>query len=218
MPKSFWILTLGLILAAGNALAGSLYEELDAAQKSLLQAGQPVTVLREAPGSVWPSVQVYQRVESTSEEAMAVFADFARHRLYLPDVTRSDVSAVLNPRTVIVDYTVNLPWPLSNKNHTTRNVLSASGQDYRLDWVIVRAEAAKSGVGIVRSEPLGTGALVSYSTSVVPKSDSAGLVKGRAIEMVRKTVAALVREIERVRGRDRALLQEQLGRLRRALD
>ena len=202
------------------------YDELSAAQRAVIDRGGQVFLTKDREGSPWPAAFVYQYIDATPEQAAAVFTDYDRHARFVPDLKRSEISRVLNPRTLEVDFALRVPI-VADERYTTRNRLTTygDGASYRVDWVLVRASSTKATVGHVRFEPYRNerlkknGTLMAYYNFVTPGSRLAGLgfIKRKALRQVREATSAIVRQIEAERVKNPALLRKQLRALRTAL-
>ena len=204
---------------ASTAQAGTIWDELTAAQQALISRGSQVFVTKDVPGSPWPKAWVYQRVESTAEEAAAVFADYEAATSFAPDLMAAKISMQVDPRTTEVTCTIGVPI-MGDVHYIVRNTVSkysARGAAYRVDWTLVRSSTMKSSDGNIRFEPQGSGTLVAYYSWVVPNSIFAGAVRKHALEGVRDNVARLVKRIQAERASEPALLQQQVAALRAAL-
>jgi hypothetical protein len=169
---------------------------------------------------------VYQYIKATPEEAAAVFTDYNRHATYIPNLKRSKISRVIDPRTVDVDFTLRVPV-VADERYTTRNQLStySTGTAFRVSWALVRASSTRATVGHVRFEPYRnrrlkmTGTLMAYYNFVTPGSKLAGIgfIRRKGLSQMRDAVRAIVRQIEVERAKNPALFRKQLSTLRAAL-
>lgn len=205
--------------SAVTAQAASIWDELTPAQQTQISNGSQVFVTKNVSGAPWPRAWVYQYVESTAEEAAAVFADYEAATSFAPDLKAAAISARVDPRTIEVTCTIDVPI-MGDVHYTVRNTVSkytARGAAYRVDWTLVRSNSMKSSEGNIRFESQGTGTLVAYYSWVVPNSVFARAVKKHALAGLRDNVAALVKRIEVERTGEQPLLQQQLAALRAAL-
>ncbi len=213
------ILVLLIGFTAVTPQAGTIWDELTAAQQALISSGSQVFITRDVPGAPWPKAWVYQHVESTPEEAAAVFADYEAATSFAPELKAAKISMRVDPRTTEVTCTIGVPI-MGDVDYTVRNTVSqysARGAAYRVDWTLVRSSTMKSSDGNIRFESQGTGTLVAYYSWVVPNSIFAGAVRTHALEGLRDNVAALVKRIQGERAHEQTLLQRQVAALRAAL-
>ncbi len=197
------------------AVAG-IRTELTPTQLNDLERGQQVVVKEEVEGRPWPRLRIYQKVAATPEEVLAVFCDYAQATTFVPDVIKSEISRMISPCVLEVDYQIDIPM-LPDESYTTRNSLSSSGDSYKVAWVLVRALQTKASEGTLRVEPAEGGALLCYTNLVTPGSSMAGLLRIPAIERMKTTVAAIVKKVEKQKAEAPAALQKQILRLREAL-
>jgi len=197
------------------AVAG-IRTELTSTQLNDLERGQQVVVKEEVEGRPWPRLRIYQKVAATPEEVLAVFCDYAQATTFVPDVIKSEISRMISPCVLEVDYQIDIPM-LPDESYTTRNSLSSSGDSYKVAWVLVRALQTKASEGTLRVEPAEGGALLCYTNLVTPGSSMAGLLRIPAIERMKTTVAAIVKKVEKQKAEAPAALQKQILRLREAL-
>jgi len=210
------ILTLALATLFPLLAVAGIRTELTPTQLNDLERGQQVVVKEEVEGRPWPRLRIYQKVAATPEEVLAVFCDYAQATTFVPDVIKSEISRMISPCVLEVDYQIDIPM-LPDESYTTRNSLSSSGDSYKVAWVLVRALQTKASEGTLRVEPAEGGALLCYTNLVTPGSSMAGLLRIPAIERMKTTVAAIVKKVEKQKAEAPAALQKQILRLREAL-
>lgn len=210
---------LALLAFSGSAYAG-VYAGLTPDQKKLVDSGKQVFVTVDA-GEAWPKAYVYQAIEATPEEAMAVFADVEIQKDYVPGLLKSKLVKWVDKRTFQADYTLNVPPPLDDENYTVEDKISThdGGKSYRMDWRLVKASSVKATNGYMVFEPHGNGTIMAYYNYVVPGSSLAGIgaVKKRAMKQVQETATATSNQIKKERISNQPLLQKQLKALRAIL-
>jgi hypothetical protein len=223
MRTSRSVLSRLFALVVGSTVAGAqpTLPVLSASQRDALDAGRPVVITDEVAGVAWPRVTVLRVIPGPPDEAAAVFADYARHASYLPNVLRSEVSRVVDSVTAEISYVLSVPI-VSDESYTVRNRItvvaatdSAATKGYRIAWTLVRASSTKAADGEARFEAYRGGTLFTYRNLVVPGGRIAGLgvIKRKAQRDVEATAAAIAQRIATVRATDRA----GLDRLLRAL-
>lgn len=202
---------------ASSCLASQLLSGLSVADRSALTEGKQVVVQREVPGLVWPELTVYQTVNASPEEVMAVFFDYNSARAYVPNVLKSEISAVLSSCVMDVDYAVDVPV-FADEFYTARNSLSAvDGGGYVVAWKLLRAVQTKDSVGEFRVEPFGNQSLVCYRNLTTPSSAVARLLRAPAMKQMRQTATAILKEVARQKADQPDLLQKRVKALRAAL-
>jgi hypothetical protein len=212
---------LALSLGAVDAAAQSTPAQLSAAQRDALDAGRPVVLSEDVAGVAWPRVTVLRFIQGPPDEAAAVFADYARHASFLPNVLRSEVTRVVDSLTAEVSYVLSVPI-VADEAYTVRNTITGvaspdprAPRTYRIAWTLVRASSTKAADGEARFEPYRGGTLFTYRNLVVPGGRIAGLgvIKRKAQRDVEATAAAIAERIATLRATDRS----GLDALRRAL-
>ena len=194
--RLFFLLVALFWATAPSGLAG-LLDELDAADRAKVLAGQQVLLEEEVAEKPWPRVRVYQLVRATPEEVAAVFFDYDNSKTFVPDLIHSKISKKISPCVLEVDYEVDVPI-LPDEAYTARNDLEVvEGGGYRVTWNLVRAKQTKDATGHLRVEPHGAGeAVLCYTNLVTPSSGMAGLLKKIAISRMEKTVEAMVSQVQ----------------------
>jgi hypothetical protein len=208
-----------------DACAQAPTRELSPAERQTVSAGGQVLIAQDMVGSSWPSACTYQFVEAAPEEVAAVFADYSRHKAFIPGLKKSTISRVIDRATTEVDYVLDIPI-VADEAYTVRDSVSAlsDGEEYRVDWRLVRATSTKATVGSVRFERYPAadgrrdGTLMTYCNFVTPGSRLAklGFIKSRAMDQLRATATSIAREVERERSSAPALLAAQRRALRAA--
>jgi hypothetical protein len=208
-----------VLLGSQGAYAAGAIDELKPEDQAKVKNGEQVTITAPGQGSVWPQVWVYQRIDSTPEEAMAVFADYDRQHEYVPDLTYSKVSKRIDKTTCEVGYTLTTHFFLHpHESYTVRDHIASydGGSSFRMEWKLVSAQQMHDTVGNVRFEPMGTGALVAYYNFITPPSVASSQAP-KAVAGVQNTVTQLSGRIQEERTNNRALLEQELSALRDAL-
>src|SRR6185437_7379068 len=139
-------------VSPSQARAGSLWDSLTPDQQKTITQGKQVFLTQDDPSSAWPKVWIYQSVSATPEEMAAVYTDYELETQYVPGLKKAKISNIVNPRTIDVDYVMNVPI-FPDEQYTTRNTLSASDGAYRIDFTLLHASSTKATVGYARFEP-----------------------------------------------------------------
>ncbi|MEO7163118.1 MAG: hypothetical protein ABI041_09375 [Bdellovibrionia bacterium] len=220
------VLGLSLFLSSQKVFAGSGMEGFQkltpAEQKTVQDGGQVVQFGSEKP---WPSAIVYQRINATPEESVAVFFDYGHQVKYIPHLMTVVPTAV--SKTVYdVAYQVKVPfipsWMGGIENYTVRDELVSfdNGHSYEVKWNLLtgHGETTKSSVGGAKFEDLGGATLLAYSSYIVPgrKGADFGFVVDGAKKSVKEAVASIVKQIEKEKSEDKVLLDNQLQKLKEA--
>ena len=164
-------------LASGLGFAGERYDALNSDQKEILDQGKQVLTERPLQSDeVWPTLTLYQRVDATDEEAMAIFSDYALQKEYVHRVIKSlpkeNSADNQDPKTREIDYKLNVTDVLRllfNPNYTLRNTISFNGigQGYTMHWALVQARSLEKMEGNAWIEPLPDGSSMIVYTNVI---------------------------------------------------
>jgi hypothetical protein len=218
-------LLVALLVAARASCIAQAASELSPEQRAILDTARQLSIVVDVSGSRWPRTCVYQYIDSSPEEAVAVFTDYERQMAYISSLRKSKISQVLDKRTVEVDYVLDVPI-VADEDYTVRDHLSSNDStNYRVDWTLVRASSTKAIEGSARFERYrlpntsSDGTLLAYCNLVTPGSRLAGLgfVRNRAVREVGETTKAIAGQVERERASERSLLEQQVRALRSAL-
>lgn len=222
--KSVSALAIAAVMLGGSvAAAGPAYDELTQAEKNAVQSGRVITKTQAVRGSDFPIVKVYLRINSTPEEAAAVFADYPNQRFYMPSIVQSKIVGrpANHIRDVFYEYSVPI---FANETYTVRDTLSTymNGDAYQVSWDLVKAYTMKKTTGLARFEPLGTGTLLAYRNYAVPGRGE-GLFKRSVVGDTTKATEAIRDRVHCARankcpnGWYDGLLQDEIRALRNAL-
>lgn len=207
-----------LLFAGYAAFAGCA--DLTQDKVDALNKGKQVYCAEDVHGSAWPKVFIYQLIHATPEESAALMMDYEYQKSWAPGLKKSKISKKIDPRTVEVDYTIDIPI-FSDESYTARDVVSSydvtAGKAYRIDWTMVRADATKSFEGFAKFEPFQTETLFSYYSFVVPGQSFAGLVKDKATKRVKETCSIFGQLVEKQKTSDPVRMQKEIDELRLAL-
>ena len=199
--------------------AGKAWSELSKADQDKALAGE-VLLFEETPaGKDWPLINVYFVVESTPEEAMAVFADYNRQKEYMPGVIESKIKSSPGPRRAYVYYVIDAVF--RNSWYNTQNILAYDSKidQFRADWTKYgEAQDAKVIDGVVRTEAVGGAALVAYRLyTEIDGGIFTGIARGQGPGRAQKTMTALRDRIRTERKSMKELLRTQVEALRKEL-
>jgi len=213
----FPLVAFGILIFGVSAGRADLLKELTTAQQSEVRAGNQVTVLMEVPGEPWPRVTIYRLIPSTPVRVAAVFFDYENTASYIPKVLKSAISKAHSPSVADVDYGISVPI-LPDEFYTSQNRLARLPDGgYLISWHLVRAIQTKASTGELRVMPFGKGTLLRYRILTTPSSGMAGILRGKAIEMIKDTVTAIAKEVERQQSQDPAGLEKRVKALQAAL-
>ena len=170
--------------------------ELSAADRSKLEAGESVLITVEKPGATWPEVRIYRKVKATPEEVTALFLDYENADSFIDNLKSAVVENEPDANTKDVRYTVKLPV-IFTISYLVRNRYEKTPEGYTVHWNLLEALFAKSAVGSLRVEPHGDITVICYTNHVEPATRLVAGLRGHAIKEASNTVDAIVKEAER---------------------
>lgn len=167
-----------------------------------LESGSPLIEQEKIEGVPWPKVTAYALLDSDPELSMAIFAAYDHQKNYIPDLKVATPETQPSPTEVHVRYEIKMPWPLENVRYLHGHQLSyqADKSTYRLDWWMIESTSTEHVEGFVEFLPYPkdpSKTLMRYSNLITPKSALAGLLRGFMLRDVKKTVEAIITEIDR---------------------
>jgi hypothetical protein len=217
---------LGSLQAAStnDALSSVMWHALSHPQQQELLSGKPVVLEEAVEGNAWPRYTVYFLVNSSAEQAAAVFWDCELDPKYVPNCLSVRITATPQPWIHEGEYTLRMPMLLPSEVYTSRNELKipATG-GYEIAWNVLHACYIKGSHGNIRIESAppsgchGDQTLIRYTNLVMPGSSIAGLLRSNARSQVIQSVKALVDQIEHEIQASPQLLQHQVQELEKAL-
>ena len=221
-------------VAAGLWMTGSTtgagqspsFETLTAAQQAAVRRGEPVQILEPVKSSSWPRSVVFVFVRATPEECAAVMSDYELQATYIPRLKSVRIVGRPGVNLTDVEYVIDVPI-FPDERSVSRQWVSAANGDYQVHWRTVVADSAHPGsrtVGVATMRPFVgdggvDGTLIIHDQTVVPASMLAGvpLVRDKGVQVSVQSATNTVRQIEKERASEPALLARQLKRLREAL-
>ena len=190
------LLLLVIALAFTAPARSVMTNELSAADRSKLEAGESVLITVEKPGATWPEVSIYRKVKATPEGVTALFLDYENANSFIDNLKSAVVENEPDANTKDVRYTVKLPV-IFTISYLVRNRYEKTPEGYTVHWNILEALFAKSAVGSLRVEPHGDITVICYTNHVEPATRLVAGLRGHAIKEASNTVDAIVAEAER---------------------
>lgn len=194
LRKSVYLLVTALTLTAPARSA--MTDELSAADRGKLEAGESVLITVEKPGATWPEVRIYRTVKATPEGVTALFLDYENADSFIGNLKSAAVEHEPDANTKDVRYTVRLPV-IFTISYLVRNRYEKTPGGYTVHWNLLESLFAKSAVGKLRVEPHGDTAVICYANHVEPATSLVAGLRGHAIKEASNTVDAIVAEAER---------------------
>lgn len=186
------------------AAAPRVFDRLDGNQKARILNGGYLEFTKFYQGEAWPQVTVIQKVNSTPEEAMAVLTDFNNQSKFVYRVASSVAYRTNDPRTIIVDYRLDLSALVKSvfdPQYRVQNQMTKGEEgSYLMSWSLVASRdiSRVEGRATVEALPNGAGTLIYYSTLMTPRLDRNFIV----VRMLKsqKVVDSIVRGAAKVLG------------------
>ncbi|MBI2217016.1 MAG: SRPBCC family protein [Candidatus Rokubacteria bacterium] len=192
-------LALVAVMATGaGASSADTDAMLDADVRHRVERGETVIERRAVPGFPWPEIIAYRRTAATPAEVMALYADVARQREWVPDLVVSRVLRREAPDVFRVFYEYEIAGP--NERYTVTLTVTRESGGWVARWALLTARYARRLEGALRVTPLGDGALIAYTSRVDPGSLGAtfGTPESVARNLAR-TTDALASRVEALR-------------------
>jgi len=210
------LLPLGMLAATLVFARADLFSELSTADQNRVKSGGQVMTTESLDGYPWPRVRVYQMVDATPMEVMAVFTDYNNACNFVPNCLKSQISKQVNLLVTEVDYVIDVPM-LQDEAYTVRDTLSAAGGAFTVKWEVLKATSILESEGSLYAEPYGDGkSLIRYTNLVKPSSVAAPLLKGVAMSQMKDTVQAIVDQVEKIKANP-SRMKSQVERVDAAL-
>lgn len=175
----------------------SIAGELNEAELKQINAREFVVKTEDVQGSAWPEITYYALVDSTPLESIGLFAAYDIQKDYIPNVIVSTVTKQNSPTDVITDYELHLPFPLSNARYTHGARLYKFGEDYAVDWYMVKSTSSDDVKGNAYFTPYNGKTLFRYRSYIKPKSIFGSFVKKMMMKDVNATIVAIRTFIEK---------------------
>jgi hypothetical protein len=209
----------------------SAFEDLSENDQKKVNSGQQINIYiyRQNPKVSWPEGTIYQRIEETPEQAMAVYFDIAHHHEFLPYVIKSEISNFIERSTFQADYALGvlyLPFGIAQENYSLEYHLehNVSELSYLLSWHMTRSgNVTEYSQGSIQFEPLENGGtLMVYNSFVLPfskfywlASQSWGIQASKKV--LKEVFDHTVNQIKKVRTLESERLIELIQELRKSV-
>ncbi|ATH07457.1 hypothetical protein BIY24_05720 [Halobacteriovorax marinus] len=184
-----------------------------------VEAGKQVIYKENVNASPWPKLHIYQLIDATPLESLAIFLALDHQKNYLPNLLKSDPVKHMSPTQVYTKYELELPWPLSNSHYThASDFKKVNDNEFEASWWMVTSESAESVNGSASFKQYKGKTLMGYHSFVKPKSFLAGLVKSSMIEDTLASIKSVQTETQRVKKEDQKLLKKYTDIIKNSLN
>ncbi len=206
---------LTLILLLSSIISHSSIKEKDI---SALESGKQIIYKEDVESAPWPKLHIYQLIDATPLESLAIFLALDHQKNYLPNVVMSKPVKHVSPTEVYTSYELELPWPLSNSHYThASDFTKVSESEYTAKWWVITSESAESVDGSAEFKEYKGKTMMAYHSLVKPKSMLAGFVEGTMVEDTLSSIEAVRTETHRVKKSDQKLLKKYVKIINDAL-
>lgn len=152
---------------------------------------------RAVSGWAWPEATAYRRSTAPPVAIVAVYTDFESQASYIPGIVASRVVAREAPNVAQVFFEYDVPGP--NEQYTVIKTVTRDGEEWQVQWKLVRARYARRLQGTLRVVPRGAGSLLVDANLVDPGMLAVGFGSPATVATgLRKTVEALTARTERM--------------------
>lgn len=204
------------LLLAADSVADPL-KGFSSEQIQNLKAGKQVVVTQNVKGNAWPRITIHQISSASPEQVAAIFFDFESAKDFIPNVLKSKIVRRINPRTIDVDYELDVPF-LPDEAYTAHNRVRRDGSGYLFEWNVPQGKHFKKSTGSFRVQPCEGGSLLSYTNFVEPNSAIARVLRSQAVRQCQDTVQAITSYASRQAKENPPSLNTQVEALRAAVN
>jgi len=180
----------------------SLATKLTTDEQKALEKASFITQTQEIEDESWPRVIIKAKIKTNPLSAVSIFAAYTHQKNYIPNLKKSVIEKIVSPKVVQVNYTLDLPWPLSDSRYINEHTLeSGHHHHYKVSWTSLQNSSAKSVIGSATFLPFPgnkSHTLMVYKNHVVPKSIFAGLLQGPMISDTESSIKATINEIDKL--------------------
>lgn len=189
----------GILLSffAIASLQAAMLDEVPSDQLDELKAGQIVVTSQNVQGAPWPRLQLYKIVDAPPKVINNLFTDYASAPDYTPNMIAAKVIADNPDGTKDVQYTVKVPI-LQKASYTVQNTYIQKGNNYTVQWKLLKSPLAKVSDGSLRVVPYPGGkSLMCYTNLCIPITNLVAGLKNQALNEAKSTVTAIAAEAEK---------------------
>ncbi len=166
----------------------------------------------------WPDVVLYQLIEATALESVAIFYALDYQNQYIPNLKVSQVIKTVSPTIVHTRYVMGMPWPLSDTEYIHASELShKKPSSYKVKWWMVQSSSTDKVEGYAIFIPYKGKTLMKYFAHVQPKSFLATLVKNKMVKDVESSLVATRKAIEETKAKRLDLMKKYVSYIDQAL-
>lgn len=161
-----------------------------------LKKGEKVERVKELKDEVFPQVTIAQVIPHSPKQNMDVFTDFEHHKDFIPGLLRSKI-VHKEGNITDVDFKLHMPAPVSDSEYVTRHTLTNEGNNYYLEWNLLKSKQVKATKGMLMFEEFGDKTLFTYVNHITPKSSFAWVVKSKVVPDIEKNVEVIIKHLDK---------------------
>ena len=215
--KSIILIGLILLTNATHTNAGAPLHLLSNSQIKDLEENKVIVLKEKVENKIWPRLKIFALVNSQPLNSMGIFAAYDYQKNYVPKLARSKVVEQPTATNVLVEYELEMPWPLSNGVYVHGHHLKKIKDGYEVEWYLVKSTSADSVNGRASFTNYKNKTLMYYVSLVEPKSIFAGVLRKLMVNDVVKTIKAIIAEIEKVEQSNPKLKEKYSLKIKNAL-
>lgn len=216
MKLKFFLFFFGLSFSI-QTLAIELCSSLSEKNKIEITNDRVVTIETPFPDKAWPQVTAYVKLPGAAKQAMALFIDFNEHTKIFSDLKSAKIVSGPTQLVWVVDYSMVLPWPLSQEDYTVKNtlqVLNTTKNDLQLNWVSIKTQLVREIKGFVAFEQVNGFDCMTYSNLADP-GDTIGLslLKSMTVSKTEEAVLSFRKQMQLQLKKENSSLTEKVKML-----
>ena len=216
--KLFCILVIYILSMNSNASEGLDFSSELTKEEIISLKNGPLVKTKKTDKS-WPIVTLYQELNATPLESVAIFYALDYQKNYIPNLVKSKVIKMESPTIAHTEYEMEMPWPLSNSTYVhASELISSKPSQYKVRWWMITSSSAKKVDGYAVFIPNGKKTLMKYWALVEPKSFLATFVKNKMVQDVTSSLIATKKEIENIKNNKKEILSKYVTYIDDALN
>jgi len=193
------IIALFSLYTNAQDLSHTILKGLNPKEVASLSKDHLILKTQKVKDAVWPKIIIYQKLNPSPLQSVALFLDLDNQNTYVPNVIVSKPIKHVSAVEVHTKYEMKMPWPIPNSHYVHGSILLKSCETcYSATWYKVISDSADNVEGRADFIPFHGGTLMRYESHIVPKSVLAGLIKGTMIKDVKKSLVAIKKHINTV--------------------
>lgn len=196
---------------------------LNPSEQERVEKGELVLQTSDSPHFVWPVVEVFGLIQNVRPiESLAIYADYLNQKNYVPQMIKSQVEEELSPLSILVSYSMKMPWPVPNTHYKTINTMTFDRQHkaYQLEWKQTESNQTKSSDGFIifYPHPNQRDTLFLYQNFIVPDSALAKWFKEKFLSDTLQTLKVILDHIKETKKSSPQEMQDKVKMVQQMFD